>query len=78
LLVASCAGHEPEPFDLERAVAQWQQTCTVVAPIGSPENNACVLQRHDMHKLLMAQRAAAIEAAYASRLGAYSLVTRGY
>lgn len=77
LLVGACAAR-PSPFDLDKAVAEWTNVCTTVGPAGSPENNACVLQRYDTYKLLVAQQRAADQAAYAARLGAYGLVTRRY
>lgn len=77
LLLAGCARAEPEPFDLEKAMAQWQQLCTAAGPLGSPENNTCVLQRYDTERVLAAQERANEKADRLYRLSAFGLITRG-
>ena len=78
LALAGFASAEPEPFDLDRAVAQWVALCEVVAPAGSPENNSCVLQRYDTERLAAAQRQMAEDAAMSRRLDSYNFIMRGF
>lgn len=78
LALAACGSTGPKPLDLDVAVPQWQALCVAVGPIGSPENNACVLQRYDTERVLAAQAEADRRADRAYRLNAYGLATRGY